>query len=84
MDNIIVFNTVRVSVTDAERDEIFAWCSDNVEEFGAVPQDFVLDMDTDAERTLSYDEMLSALTPEQLTALNTTFRHAEEVQSAPL
>lgn len=82
---MIVFNKVDDITTDEQKESIWEWCKDHVEAFGAVPMDYIeYDEELEDDITINYDQMLSALTDEQLSELNTLIDEHEAGLSLPI
>jgi len=69
---MLVFNKVTDTTTKRQKRAIWWYVKDHVEAFGAVPMDYTdWDDNLDDEIIFNYDQILSALTDEQLEELNT-------------
>ena len=68
---MIHFNRIADTTTNEQKAAIWDWCEDHTREFGAIPMECVItDDESEEEVVFNYDQMLSALSDEQIRTLD--------------
>lgn len=68
---MVTFDKVDDSTTAEQKTNIWNWCKDHAEKFGSIPIEYAeWNEDKGEDDVLDYDQMLSALTQDQLDELD--------------
>jgi hypothetical protein len=68
---MITFNKVDDNTSSCQKEAIYDWCKDHVENFGAIPMEYAEWNDEKGDDDVfNYDQMLSSLTEEQIVELD--------------
>jgi hypothetical protein len=68
---VLKFNNVKDNTTSEQKEAIWEWCKDHTENFGCIPMEYAEWNDEKGDDDIwDYDQMLSALTEEQIDELD--------------